>query len=523
MNYVLGEQAAAWLRRAMGAGYRGTAYPARPRGRDESQPLPPPFHFELERTVEEGQPVWTVGEGAVQDGKTTVWFEGGEVDLEGGGEEIVYASLGDATGEGATGKEVTVGVVADADELEALQQDTSATFWPLYYLVDGVITVDYRPLLGIGAGADPDEISIDAGGTAESEDPEADPVGGLLQIKDWNSSASDESDKLAEMIGPGPDEEEEPFEVLARQGGAGGALKYVAFGRIVSRFHFKLTRTVEEAEGESESVTWRVGAGGVQKGKTTIWFDGDDVDVTDTGTYIVYAEIGTQDDVVAVGTVASVAALAQKQESPNSTTWPLYKVVNGEVVADYRPLFNVGDKEKLDEVSIDREGEKASPDPGGDPETGLVEIKGWSSSDAIEASTLSQMISPSSGGGSAPAEPFEVLARKNGSGGPLRYISLGRLPAGSSMPNVDVITDVSFAFSEAGRLQATLSKVNLSTGATSTVVRDIDLWKQNVDADGAYSDSTHAFTKKTIPGVRTEATAPSSPETVFTATPHSAE
>jgi len=153
-RWVLSDRAADWMRAQMNAGYVGEAGPARLRARDGSLPLPLPVHFELTRKVEEGVAVWRVGEGAVQDGQKTVWFEGADVDLKGAGEEIVYASLSASASEGA-GKQVTVGVVADASELAALQTDDGPTVWPLYHLTDGLIDMDYRPIFSVGGGSAP--------------------------------------------------------------------------------------------------------------------------------------------------------------------------------------------------------------------------------------------------------------------------------------------------------------------------------------------------------------------------------
>ncbi|MBO7689033.1 MAG: hypothetical protein J6V72_21825 [Kiritimatiellae bacterium] len=152
---MLSERAADWMRAQMNAGYTGEADPARLRARDGSLPLPLPVHFELTRKVEEGVAVWRVGEGAVQDGQTTIWFEGDEVDITGIGEEIVYASLSASESEGA-GKEVTVGVVAGVEAFNALQTDGGPTVWPLYHLTDGLIDMDYRPIFSVGSAPAPE-------------------------------------------------------------------------------------------------------------------------------------------------------------------------------------------------------------------------------------------------------------------------------------------------------------------------------------------------------------------------------
>lgn len=154
-RYVLSDRAADWMRAQMNAGYTGEADPARLRARDGSLPLPLPVHFELTREVREGVAVWRVGEGAVQDGQKTVWFEGADVDLTGAGEEIVYASLSASESEGA-GKEVTVDVAAGVEAFNALQTDDGPTVWPLYHLTDGVIDMDYRPIFSVGGGSAPE-------------------------------------------------------------------------------------------------------------------------------------------------------------------------------------------------------------------------------------------------------------------------------------------------------------------------------------------------------------------------------
>ena len=145
-RYVLSERAADWMRAQMNAGYTGEAGPARPRARDASMPLDPPQHFAIARRVTSGVASWEVGEGAVQDGAETIWFQGGTVQPNATGESIVYAQLN------TTSKVVTVGVVASTSALAALQQTTGVVVWPLYHMTDAVVDMDYRPLFTRGGG-----------------------------------------------------------------------------------------------------------------------------------------------------------------------------------------------------------------------------------------------------------------------------------------------------------------------------------------------------------------------------------
>lgn len=144
-RYVLSQRAADWMRAQMNAGYTGEAGPARLRARDASMPLDPPQHFALARRVTSGVASWHVGEGAVQDGTETIWFQGGTVQPNTTGESIVYAQLN------TTSKVVTVGVVASTSALATLQQTQGVVVWPLYHMTDAVIDMDYRPIFG-GAG-----------------------------------------------------------------------------------------------------------------------------------------------------------------------------------------------------------------------------------------------------------------------------------------------------------------------------------------------------------------------------------
>ena len=100
------------------------------------------------------------------------------------------------------------------------------------------------------------------------------------------------------------------------------------------------------------------------------------------------------------------------------------------------------------------------------------------------------------------------------------------LPVGTIAPSGaasgDAVTGMEFFWDaeNGNQLKATLQKENGTDGTVS-----LPLWKQNVAANPAYSDSTHQFTVYDVPGVRTVEDPPSSGdlETVFTATPHSAE
>ncbi len=143
-RYVLSERAADWMRAQMNAGYAGEAGPARLRARDASMPLDPPQHFAIARRVTSGVASWEVGEGAVQDGAETIWFQGGTVQPNATGESIVYAQLN------TTSKVVTVGVVASTSALAALQQTQGVVVWPLYHMTDAVVDMDYRPLFTRG-------------------------------------------------------------------------------------------------------------------------------------------------------------------------------------------------------------------------------------------------------------------------------------------------------------------------------------------------------------------------------------
>ena len=93
---------------------------------------------------------------------------------------------------------------------------------------------------------------------------------------------------------------------------------------------------------------------------------------------------------------------------------------------------------------------------------------------------------------------------------------------GGNLPNVLVVTDIQFAFTEEyGRLRALVSRRNLATGAADTAIRDLGVWKQDVDADSAYDPETKKFTKKVVPGLRTAW--PGNATTVFEATAHEDE
>lgn len=224
-RYVLSQRAADWMRAQMNAGYVGEADSARLRARDGSLPIDPPQHFALARRVTSGVAIWEVGEGAVQDGAETVWFDGGTVQPNAIGESIVYAQLN------TTSKVVTVGVVSDTSALAALQQTTGVVVWPLYHMTDAVIDMDYRPIFSVGGGAAPDEISVDKEGVKPSTDPDAQPTRGLLQIKGWASVDAVASQTLAEMMAPS-DGSTEPYQVVARYDGAGGELRYIPIGRL---------------------------------------------------------------------------------------------------------------------------------------------------------------------------------------------------------------------------------------------------------------------------------------------------
>ncbi len=93
---------------------------------------------------------------------------------------------------------------------------------------------------------------------------------------------------------------------------------------------------------------------------------------------------------------------------------------------------------------------------------------------------------------------------------------------GGNLPNMLVVTDIQFEFTEEyGRLRALVSRRNLATGAASPAIRNFDVWKQDVDADSAYSTETKKFTKKVVPGLRTAL--PGKATTVFEATAHEDE
>lgn len=153
-RWVLSDRAADWMRAQMNAGYTGEAGPARLRARDASMPLDPPQHFAIARRVTSGVASWQVGEGAVQDGTDTVWFQGGTVQPNTTGESIVYAQLN------TTSKVVTVGVVASTSALAALQQTTGVVVWPLYHMTDAVVDMDYRPLFTRGGDSPSPTTSI---------------------------------------------------------------------------------------------------------------------------------------------------------------------------------------------------------------------------------------------------------------------------------------------------------------------------------------------------------------------------
>ena len=111
-----------------------------------------------------------------------------------------------------------------------------------------------------------------------------------------------------------------------------------------------------------------------------------------------------------------------------------------------------------------------------------------------------------------------VGAGANGSNKALKVLATEDMtfaPSGSGVANAE------FFWGENNRLKMRLKK----SDGTDVATVDLPLWKQNVAANPAYSDSTHQFTVYDVPGVRTVEDPPSSGdlETVFTATRHSAE
>jgi len=92
----------------------------------------------------------------------------------------------------------------------------------------------------------------------------------------------------------------------------------------------------------------------------------------------------------------------------------------------------------------------------------------------------------------------------------------------------DVVTGVSFAWVN-GQLKATVTKKTLTVIASDTEspgtseTKEIPLWKQDVDSGITYDTSTKKLTKVVMPGVRTEATAPTATTDVFEAVSHDDE
>ena len=148
MKYVLSDSTARFLRelKAKAGGYQAAApTPPRQLKRDTSTVSgTPKFHFRYTTAAETsgGQTTTTasIGEGVVQIGGYSYFTAGGTVANMGSGTRYVCVVVTLASGA------VSFAAYATTAALNLAQSDLSTYIFPLYKVVDYVVSVDYRPL-----------------------------------------------------------------------------------------------------------------------------------------------------------------------------------------------------------------------------------------------------------------------------------------------------------------------------------------------------------------------------------------
>ncbi len=149
MNYVLSEKSANWLKSQMEASrrYNGKANPTRLVRRDDSMPInKTKFHFKLARN-EDYPEKWDIGEGVVQIGGFTYWFDGASaLETATSGKALICIKVTLTAG---TSQAIAYGS-GYVSQLLSDQADMRYYIFPLYLLEDNALILDYRPMPNAG-------------------------------------------------------------------------------------------------------------------------------------------------------------------------------------------------------------------------------------------------------------------------------------------------------------------------------------------------------------------------------------
>ena len=118
------------------------------------------FHFAYIATIASGGTSVAIGEGVVNIGGYSYFAAGGTVSNMGSGTRYICAVV--ALGSGA----VTFAAYSSTSDINTAQSDMSKYVFPLYKVIDYVVTVDYRPMPNAGCWEIAESIGASSGSSS---------------------------------------------------------------------------------------------------------------------------------------------------------------------------------------------------------------------------------------------------------------------------------------------------------------------------------------------------------------------
>jgi hypothetical protein len=115
-----------------------------------------------------------------------------------------------------------------------------------------------------------------------------------------------------------------------------------------AHFHFKLKA---EYDSENEEATYSIGEGAVQIGGYTYFSSGGEIGDVSSGTMYVCVVVSLSVGGVSFAVYSDMAALNSAQGDHSKYIFPIYKLVDGKIAVDYRPMPNAGCWEIAESVS----------------------------------------------------------------------------------------------------------------------------------------------------------------------------